>query len=313
MPTLIRQALFERISKLPALREHLESIRLATGVTVRFVGPLGQGDAAESENALCRFMRSSESGRRRCTACLQRALERAMEGAAHEVCDAGGRETAVPLRVGGQVFGYFVFGGYLSARAEGLAPEPASVRAAEICPDAEKWAQLLAEAPVCEPAREAALVRLLELVATQLALIITDNLAHPEKRLPEVIEKACALAREHYAEPLSLSAVAERLSVSVAHLSRLFHHSTGLPFNEYLTRLRTEQARKLLLTTGRNVTEIAYDSGFQSISQFNRAFKAVHGVSPRSLRERGSVSAKAAGSEGAKRGRRPRARQALKS
>jgi AraC-like DNA-binding protein len=80
--------------------------------------------------------------------------------------------------------------------------------------------------------------------------------------------------------------VAERLHVSASHLSRLFHHSAGLPFNEYLTRLRTEQAKKLLLTTSRNVTEIAYDSGFQSISQFNRAFKAVHGVSPRSLRAR---------------------------
>ncbi len=63
--------------------------------------------------------------------------------------------------------------------------------------DAATWASLQAEAPVCEASREAALVRLLELVATQLALIITDNLAHPEKRLPEVVEKACALARSH--------------------------------------------------------------------------------------------------------------------
>lgn len=285
MPTLIRQALFERISKLPALREHLESLRLATGVSVKFLGPLGQGEPVELAPSLCGLVRATPAGRRRCTACLHRVLERAMEGPAHERCESGLRETAVPLRVGGQVFGYFVFGGYLDAP-----PDEAALRAALVGlaapPDLADWRALCARTPVCLPEREAALVRLLELVATQLALLITDNLAHPEKRLPPVVERACSHARAHYAEPVSLASVAARLSVSPAHLSRLFHHSTGLPFSEYLTRLRTEHAKRLLLTTSRNVTDIAYAAGFQSISQFNRAFKAVHGLSPRILRSR---------------------------
>ncbi len=291
MPTLIRQALFERIKKLPALREHLESLRLATGVAVIFVGPMGQGASPDPRNPLCARMQETEAGRRRCTACIQRVLERAMEGPSHEDCESGLRETAVPLRVGGQVFGYFLFGGYFRKPADAATPAELR-RRLEGCGiglSEEFGKDFIAGIPVYEAPRELALVHLLEMVATQLALIITDNLAHPEKRLPDVIERACSLARREYREPLSLSSVAASLSVSAAHLSRLFHHSTGLPFNEYLTRLRTEEARKLLLGTTRSVTDIAYASGFQSISQFNRAFKAVHGVSPKSLRDKGAA------------------------
>jgi transcriptional regulator GlxA family with amidase domain len=53
---------------------------------------------------------------------------------------------------------------------------------------------------------------------------------------------------------------------------------------EYVGRLRAEHARILLLTTDRPITEIAFAAGFQSISQFNRIFRAMHGSSPQDLR-----------------------------
>ncbi len=260
MPTLIRQALFERIRRLPALRECLSHVSLATGVAVHFAGPMGQSGDGDAPIPVCRVACVADGDPGRCARRLQRTLARAMDGPVHDVCACGGRLSAVPVRAGGQILGFFVFGG-----------DPGLSRTTE---------------------RESALGGLLELVATQLALMVTDTLAHPEKPLPEIINRACTLARRQFHEPLSLATVAADLSVSTAHLSRLFHHSTGLPFREYLTRLRTEHAKKLLLTTGRNVTEIAYASGFQSISQFNRAFKAVHGLSPRTLRERGNGPAK---------------------
>lgn len=290
MPTLIRQALFERIRHLPDLQEHLESLRLATGVPVRFVGPMGQDTEPYIPNEICARMQETEAGRRRCIACTQRVLERAMDGPSHEDCESGLRESAVPLRVGGQVFGYFVFGGYLRTKTETTSEALLSrleTLGFSIPPEQRK--DFFEAIPAYDAARELALVRLLEMVAIQLALIITDNLAHPEKRLPEVIERACAFARHHYREAISLSSTASKLRVSPAHLSRLFHHSTGLPFNEYLTRLRAEHARKLLVSSKDSVTAIAYASGFQSISQFNRAFKSVHGESPKSLRDKGAT------------------------
>lgn len=65
----------------------------------------------------------------------------------------------------------------------------------------------------------------------------------------------------------------------------MFHHATGLRFREYVGRLRAEYARDRLLTTDRPVTEIAFVSGFQSVSQFNRVFRAVHGASPQCIRK----------------------------
>jgi AraC-like DNA-binding protein len=81
--------------------------------------------------------------------------------------------------------------------------------------------------------------------------------------------------------------LARRLGVSPAHLSRVFHHATGLRLVDYLARYRAERVRTLLADDpGRPVSEVAKACGFASISQFNRVFKATYGASPRSFRTR---------------------------
>ena len=85
-------------------------------------------------------------------------------------------------------------------------------------------------------------------------------------------------------EDLGLPAVARHCGVSEGHLSRLFHHATGLTFREYVTQVRAEHARALVLHTSRGITEIAYESGFQSLSQFHRVFRKAYGTSPGQLR-----------------------------
>jgi len=72
--------------------------------------------------------------------------------------------------------------------------------------------------------------------------------------------------------------------VSTAHLSRVFHESTGLTVTEYLSRFRVEHARNRLQRQEKSITEIAFDCGFQSISQFNRTFKKVTGFAPSRMR-----------------------------
>jgi AraC-like DNA-binding protein len=59
---------------------------------------------------------------------------------------------------------------------------------------------------------------------------------------------------------------------------------TGINFVEFVARTRVEKARNLLLNPNRRVSEVAFEVGFQSLSQFNRAFRKIAGESPRKYR-----------------------------
>ena len=70
------------------------------------------------------------------------------------------------------------------------------------------------------------------------------------------------------------------------HFCKVFHKATGLKFTDYVARLRLEDARHQLLNPNLRISEIAYEVGFQSLTQFNRTFKRVFGQSPTEFRTR---------------------------
>ena len=80
--------------------------------------------------------------------------------------------------------------------------------------------------------------------------------------------------------------MAAAAGASVFHFCKIFHSSTGLKFTDYVARVRIEEARTQLLNPNRRVSEIAYEVGFQSLTQFNRTFKRVFGESPSDFRAR---------------------------
>ena len=69
--------------------------------------------------------------------------------------------------------------------------------------------------------------------------------------------------------------MAKAAGASVFHFCKVFHKATGLKFTDYVARVRLEDARTRLLNPNLRVSEIAYDVGFQSLTQFNRTFKRV--------------------------------------
>jgi AraC-like DNA-binding protein len=64
----------------------------------------------------------------------------------------------------------------------------------------------------------------------------------------------------------------------------MFKKATGINFTDYLSRVRTERAKNLLLNPNLRVSEIAYEVGFQSLTHFNRVFKRILGRSPTDYR-----------------------------
>jgi transcriptional regulator GlxA family with amidase domain len=80
--------------------------------------------------------------------------------------------------------------------------------------------------------------------------------------------------------------LAEVSGVSAAHFARSFKQAFGAPPHRYLLTRRVERASALLRDTDLAITEIAFDSGWQSLGAFGRTFRDILGESPGELRER---------------------------
>ena len=86
--------------------------------------------------------------------------------------------------------------------------------------------------------------------------------------------------QERFATPITLTELAALNGISLFHFSRQFKRSTGLSPYEYVTRVRIEKARILLLHAEANLTDVALRVGFYDQSHFSRHFKRVTGTTP---------------------------------
>jgi AraC-like DNA-binding protein len=103
----------------------------------------------------------------------------------------------------------------------------------------------------------------------------------------ENIDRAKIFMRQRFREELSLSEVARAAAISIFHFSRLFKKFTNFSPHQYLIHLRLEHARLLLRNTALSVTEICFESGFNSLEHFIAAFVQHNGASPRKYRRQG--------------------------
>ena len=93
--------------------------------------------------------------------------------------------------------------------------------------------------------------------------------------------------QNNYMNDIKLSSVAEMLSISQEHLSRVFKQETGIGFKEYLVSFRLQKAEEMLKhETGRAVSEVAYACGFNDGNYFSYKFKKAFGISPTEVRRK---------------------------
>jgi AraC-like DNA-binding protein len=90
----------------------------------------------------------------------------------------------------------------------------------------------------------------------------------------------------HYAEPLSVGAIADTAGYSRAHFSREFRRVFGLSPRAYLITRRLERAATLSRNTDRSVAEVCHAVGLTSVGSFTAAFTRTYGMSPTAYRER---------------------------
>jgi len=124
------------------------------------------------------------------------------------------------------------------------------------------------------------MVSLLAVFAGQLSELAEKLVLEAKDSEPETVLKARQYVSAHLAEPIELAEVAKHVGMSQFHFCRVFKQATGLTFKQYLTRRRVEWAKCRLRKPDARVTEVAYDVGFGSLSQFNRSFLRLVGLSP---------------------------------
>ncbi len=125
------------------------------------------------------------------------------------------------------------------------------------------------------------------------AALLTELTVFPIRRapsaadapLPLTIQRATAYINANFREEMSLSALAERLDVSVNYLGTLFKKHTGRTFNDYLNQVRLRYACGLLCHSGQPVCEIAHAAGYASPEYFSCVFRKKMDLTPGEYRD----------------------------
>jgi len=226
---------------------------------------------------------------RACASCLQ-VQEKLAAGAAEEAhtvnCPAGLCDTAVPVRLGDRLIGFLQTGQVfrkpptreqfqrtLRLVAEwGVAAEPRQLEEAYFA------------TRVVPGKKHEAVVKLLSIFAQHLSMLSNQVVLHQDNSEPPVVRRAKEYIQEHQTENLRLGHVAKAVNTSTFYFCKMFKKATGINFTDYLSRVRIEKAKNLLLNPNLRVSEIAFEVGFQSLTHFNRVFKKTLGQSPTEYR-----------------------------
>lgn len=99
-------------------------------------------------------------------------------------------------------------------------------------------------------------------------------------RYEKIVRLAKNYIDEHFAKAISVKDVADSVCISESYFKSIFKKSSGYSYSEYLTHVRMNEAKKLLHTTDKPVTEIAMDVGFQTPNSFSTLFKRETGFTP---------------------------------
>src|SRR5712691_5698539 len=102
----------------------------------------------------------------------------------------------------------------------------------------------------------------------------------------QAVERAIQAMHTHLHELLTLEDLASVACLSPSHFHRVFRRLIGIPPGEFLSALRFQAARRLLVTTPLSVTDICFEVGYTSTGSFPTRFTHRVGLSPRLLRQR---------------------------
>lgn len=281
---------FDHMAGAPEFAEFTAILNRLTGLTMGLRAESGivRRAIAETEwNPICRLIRADPEGLRRCLACNRRHQLLAMKSGTTQryLCHAGFRDIAVPISVFGRHVGTIFSGQVLR--------EPKSPGAFRRLRKRIAW--LKVPGPILRAAYDRAIympqvqidcvMRLLELFARQLcesARKIRDLEAQLERA---EVRRGREMVERRFRDPsLCLADAARHACLAPAHFSHVFRRTTGSTFTRFVQARRITEAKRRLADTRESITDVCFACGFNSLTHFNRVFRAFEHRSPSAFR-----------------------------
>lgn len=237
-------------------------------------------------NAFCLLMAKSNQACAACFALQQKIEQQAGMEPRSLHCFAGLCESAVPVRVGEKIIAFLQTGQVLLHRPDAKQFTKVAQTLIEMGTeiDLKKAEEAWFATTVLKESQYQSMLRLLHIFAGHLSECANALSIEAGAAESGPITKAKAIVKANLDDDLSLGRVAEAVNVSAGYFSELFHKIAGMTFTDYVARVRVEKVKSMLANPRLQITAIAYDTGFKSLSQFNRVFKRVCGVSPSDYR-----------------------------
>src|SRR5947209_6768074 len=200
---------------------------------------------------------------------------------------AGLSESAIPVYVGDHILGFLETGEVMlkNPTKKHFASITRQLRAWGYQADWKQLERAYFRSCVLSPDRYRAMLRLLSIFAQHLSILSNQLVVRHERDESPNMTRARHFIEKHQAEPLSLGRVAHAANISRYYFCKMFKKATRINFIDYLSRVRVEKSKTLLLNPNSRISEAAFACGFQSMTNFNRAFKRIVGRSPTQFRE----------------------------
>jgi AraC-like DNA-binding protein len=285
------RSLFERLEHSDLFQRYRQAYLDATGL------PLQLEFAASPSSDICRsgeneslFCQAINEDPANCEACVETTnqLRNDLEGEIHNMqCFAGMQETAVAIRSGDTLLAYLKTGEiFVEKPTKKRFKTVADTLRSEGYPEdkIDDLRDAWLATPVVDDQKYSAITTMLVTFGAQLSRSLDDLILQTEEHDPPAVARAKDFIQKHLQESIPLPTVARHSGLSEHHFSRVFKQVAGIPFTEYVNRARVELAKEMLLKPHARVTEVAYEIGFQSLSQFNRSFARFTGQSPTQFR-----------------------------
>ena len=275
----------EQLKRSEIFRDYEKAFRDTTGLpfNLRAVEAFDlphHGDP--KENPFCALMAGTNQS---CAACLQ--LQRKVEQEAQLEpktlkCFAGLCDSAVPVRVGDNLVAFLQTGQILlhQPNKREFSKVTRELLKYGVATDLKRLEEAYFQTRVLKKKQYEAVLRLLAIFAQHLSSLSNQLMVSAEQVESPMVARAKLYITQHQDEEVSLRQVAGAVNTSAFYFCKMFKQATGLTFTDYLARMRIEKVKNLLLNPHKRISEVAYETGFQSLSQFNRVFRRVVGESP---------------------------------
>lgn len=102
----------------------------------------------------------------------------------------------------------------------------------------------------------------------------------------KAVRRSIEYMYERFREPISVDSIAQSAAYSRFHFTRIFRQFTGISPGRFLSAIRLQESKRLLLTTDLSVLNISIQVGYNSLGTFSSRFSSIVGLSPRMFRRR---------------------------